>query len=660
MDMRAPKGRQPIGLARNTQRITSAARFAGLLTLFRRDPRAYARGYTLPRLRRSAPVSSPSIFIKRFILPGLRRSNVIASVGLLLAALLATSTAAQTQPRQPISTEKHSRYQIKLALDFDTRTYTGTERVRFVNRGEHPTSTLYFHLYPNVRVPGYAPPRAEAGQQTSDEPRLEIGEVRSASDGAVLMYDLDDLETTLRVNLREPVAPNLSTEIDIKFKGSVPEIDPEETGLVTHVMQQVSAALRSTRELRRPRDTNFRCRGMLLLGSFYPVLAARSGDDWLRKVELSIGDTAMTEVADYDVTVDAPRNVAVYAPVAGQTGSQKEEVSSTRFAAENLRDFAVVAGRDLRSGQRMVGDITIRSIFKPEHEVVARRVLNISADAVRIYVKRLGPLPMKTVSIVDAPLVATLGSAEFAGLSAIASAFYLDFDSPMMRNMPDVIREQQASVEDSLEWTVAHVVAHQWWGVTVGNDPAREPILDEALANWSALLYYREAHGDEQAAVALDEQLRGVYKLYRTFGGEDMEASRAAREFRNSFQYAAIVTSKGALLFEALRKLLGDEKFFAALGSYYQTNQLEVADLNDLRGAFVGEAPAEQRRTVTRTFDRWLSSKRGDEDIAPPDAKLAAELGLPPRSANPKGDKSVFTAFAKVGKFFWQQMTRIR
>ena len=570
--------------------------------------------------------------------------------------MLASSIVAQTQTRQPISTERHSRYQIKLALDFDNRTYTGTERVLFINRGEHAVSTLYFHLYPNIRVPGYVPPKAKPGQQTSDEPRLEIKEVR-APDGATLMYDLDDLETTLRVSLREFVAPNAVTEIEIKFKGSVPEIDPEETGLVTHVMQQVSAALRGTRELRRPRDTNFRCRGMMFLGSSYPMLAARNGDDWLRKVELSIGDTALSDVADYEVTIEAPRGVATYAPVATQTASPKEEFNSAKFAADNLRDFAIVAGRDLQSEERTIGDVTIRSIFKPEHEVVARRVLNIAADAVRIFVARLGPLPMKTVSIVDAPLVATLGTAEFAGLSVIASAFYVDFDSPTMRNMPDVIREQRASVEDGLEWTVANVVAHQWWGVTVGNDPAREPILDEALASWSALLYYREAHGDAQAEIALDEQLRGVYKLYRTFGGEDMEASRAAREYRNSFQYSAIVTSKGALLFEALRKLLGDEKFFAALDSYYQTNQLEVADMNDLRGAFVAAAPAEQRRAVTRTFDRWLSSKRGDEDIAPPDPKLAAELGLPPPAGTGKG---VFTPFAKVGKFFWAQMTKIR
>jgi hypothetical protein len=302
--------------------------------------------------------------------------------------------------------------------------------------------------------------------------------------------------------------------------------------------------------------------------------------------------------------------------------------------------------------------VTVRSIFRPDHEVAARRVLNIAAEALGVFAARFGPLPLKTVSIIDAPMVATLGSAEFAGLSAIASAFYLDFDSPAMRNMPDVIREQRAAVEDSLEWTVARAVAHQWWGATVGNDSEREPVLDEALANWSALLYYREIHGEPQSTAALDEQVRGVYTLYRTFGGEDMEASHAAREYRNSFQYAAIVSSKGALMFEALRKLLGDERFFAALRDYYSANSLEVADMDDLRGAFIAGAPVEQRRAVSRTFDRWLSSKRGDEDIGPPDPKLAAELGLPAKPS-PKGGGNFFTAFAKVGKFFWQQMTRI-
>src|SRR2546430_8000344 len=108
-------------------------------------------------------------------------------------------------------------------------------------------------------------------------------------------------------------------------------------------------------------------------------------------------------------------------------------------------------------------------------------------------------------------------------------------------------------------------------------------------------------------------------------------------------------------MFEALRNLLGDEKFFAALRDYYNTNSLELADLDDLRGAFIAAAAVEQRRTVNRTFDRWLSSKRGDEDIGPPDPKLAAELGLPAR-ATAKPDRNVFTEFRIPGNFFCDKL----
>ncbi len=286
------------------------------------------------------------------------------------------------------------------------------------------------------------------------------------------------------------------------------------------------------------------------------------------------------------------------------------------------------------SEQTTVGQTTLRSVFLPEHERVGKHVLTVGANALRVFAARFGPLPYQTINIAEAPLVAGLGSTEFSGLTVIASAFYVDFDSPAMRNLPEIIREQRPAVEQSLEWTVAHLLAHQWWGAAVGNDPAREPVLDEALSCWSALLYYREIHGDEQAAVVLEDQLLGVYRLYRTFGGEDMDANRAARDYRNSFQYAAIVSTKGAMMFVVLRRLLGDEKFFAALQSYYKANHVrDCASWTILQGAFIAESPLEQRRTVARTFNRWLESKRGDEDIAKPDQELAASLGFRPNQA---------------------------
>src|SRR4029450_10917458 len=108
--------------------------------------------------------------------------------------------------------------------------------------------------------------------------------------------------------------------------------------------------------------------------------------------------------------------------------------------------------------------------------------------------------------------------------------------------------------------TLPDMMGHEWWGARVGNNPAREPVLDEAMASWSALEYFREIHGEEKAQTVLQDQLEGVYRIYRTFGGEDMDANRPSRDYRNTFQYAAVVTTKGALMLVHMERLLGEQK----------------------------------------------------------------------------------------------------
>lgn len=555
-----------------------------------------------------------------------------------------------------LNAQTRHRYKIDLKIDFDKLTFTGVERVRWINRGEKPTSVIYFHLYPNLRT-GDQHFLNNATAADSDEPRLDIIEVRAGADDAALFSALDDQGTTLRVNLRENVAPEGSTEIVIKFKGSVPEIDRDETSLTTHVIKQVSAALRSERETRRARDINFRCRGVMLLGTAYPVLAVRDNDDWRRKIEPSVGDFVFNEAADYEVTVAANPGVEVF--TSGTELGTRTDKGQT-FTATAMRDFAILAGRGLHSEHTEVNGIDVRSIYLAEHERVGKRALMVAANSLRVFTSLFGPLPFKTISIVEAPLVAGLGSVEFSGLNVIASAYFVDFDSPTVRNLPEIIREQRPSVEESLEWAVAHLIAHQWWGAAVGNDPAREPLLDEALASWSALLYYQRTYGAEKATAVLNDQVRGVYRLYRTFGGDDMDANRPSRDYRNNFQYSAIVSAKGALMFVDLQRTLGEAKMFAALRNYYQANLYEIAQLEDLRIALTAEAPVEQRRMIGRTFTRWLTAKRGDEDIAPPDQELAATLGIAAKQTPQKSGDNPFHAVAKVGKFFWQQVTRIR
>jgi len=271
-------------------------------------------------------------------------------------------------------------------------------------------------------------PSGGTGQPGAEsvEPRIEITEVRSATNHTALIYSVDEEGTTLRVNLRDQVASGQSTEIVIGFKGYVPEVDPEETGLTTHVVKQISAALRGEREMRRPRDINFRCRGVMLLGTFYPVLAVHDGDEWIRKLEPSVGDMIFNEVADYEVSIEVAPGVVVFTS-AGEDQNKSTSRKSTVFSAPALRDFAIIAGRNLRSEHKEIEETTLRSIFSPEHERIGKRVLAMAEDSLRVFRSRFGPLPFKTINVAEAPLVAGLGSTEFAGLQVIASAFYVHF-----------------------------------------------------------------------------------------------------------------------------------------------------------------------------------------------------------------------------------------
>src|SRR6185436_1827458 len=96
--------------------------------------------------------------------------------------------------------------------------------------------------------------------------------------------------------------------------------------------------------------------------------------EWLRKLEPSVGDFVFNEVADYEVKIEAAPGVAVFAS-ALEDQKKADGEKSTVFAAGPLREFAIIAGRNLRSEQVEIGDTTLRSIFMPEHAAVGKRVL---------------------------------------------------------------------------------------------------------------------------------------------------------------------------------------------------------------------------------------------------------------------------------------------
>src|SRR5687768_1326408 len=141
--------------------------------------------------------------------PGLRTSKFRFELGLKWASfclsclLFATPAFPQSQQSQEATPESIPRYRIQLKIDFDALSYSGSEQVRWTNRSVRPTSTLYFHLYSNLRPDAQGTPANSLAAET-EEPRIQITEVRSVANGAALSYSIDDHGTNLRITLPEP------------------------------------------------------------------------------------------------------------------------------------------------------------------------------------------------------------------------------------------------------------------------------------------------------------------------------------------------------------------------------------------------------------------------------------------------------------------------
>ena len=76
-----------------------------------------------------------------------------AVLGPAAGSTLLTARPSQTPSQAPVSKlAQRTSYEIDLTINFDARSYSGWEKVRWVNRSERSISVLYFHLYSNLRV----------------------------------------------------------------------------------------------------------------------------------------------------------------------------------------------------------------------------------------------------------------------------------------------------------------------------------------------------------------------------------------------------------------------------------------------------------------------------------------------------------------------------
>jgi aminopeptidase N len=129
----------------------------------------------------------------------------------------------------------------------------------------------------------------------------------------------------------------------------------------------------------------------------------------------------------------------------------------------------------------------------------------------------------------------------------------------------------------AFQWSTVHEVAHQWWYSLVGNDQQDEPWLDEALTQYSTVLFYEFIEG-WNGAVSDVLEVR-----YAPVAGtdDDLPFTLPVSEYSPS-NYGPVVYAKGPLFFHALRQQVGDEAFLSLLTAYLEAYRYRIAHGEDL------------------------------------------------------------------------------
>ena len=148
------------------------------------------------------------------------------------------------------------------------------------------------------------------------------------------------------------------------------------------------------------------------------------------------------------------------------------------------------------------------------------------------------------------------------------------------------------------EITLAHELAHQWFGDSVSLERWPDMWLNEGFATWAEWRWAEQRGGATTAAI--------FRQLNQTPAGQTALWGFPPAVIPNPRQlFAEPVYQRGAMTLEALRQRIGDGDFYATLRDWAASNAYSNANTDD----FIATAEARSGEQLDELFDRWLFTR---------------------------------------------------
>lgn len=458
------------------------------------------------------------------------RSTIAPDIllGLVLMALLAlggfslyirqnpvaptpTAGPVATATSTPMPVRDGTSYEMEVYLDYEKHRLDVRQRIDYTNPTSQTLPNLMLNVHPNF-----------------DRKNFSLNDIKVDVEGELQKPEYFPLDVSLRVELPQPLPPGEFVTLFLDYTLELPKIRPDAefvAGAFGYSDRSVS------------------------LGNWYPIMAPyREEEDkgWYAQTYFPVGDPYVSEIADYNVTITTTQGVMI----AG-TGREARNGNRWHYEVEKARSFAFAASDKYQVSTAEVGGTTVRSYYFPTHQEAGEAALQTAVQALQLFSELYGAYPYPDYRVIETEFA---GGMEFSGLTLLGSAFYDQYDG---------------TGRTPLIALTAHEVAHQWFYGLVGNDQVAQPWLDEAPAEYNALVYYERYLPDDTDwwwFYAVDQ--------WAPTGAVDS----ILYEFRNdSRPYYDAVYRRGAQFIRDLRESMGDAAFFGFLGEYQRRYTYQTA-----------------------------------------------------------------------------------
>jgi len=467
---------------------------------------------------------------------------------------------------QPLS-QRLVYYQISVRLDTDKKMLYGDEVVSFLNNSEDPLPELYLHLYWNAfrNEESYfiqqSPGLGRRLKELNGWGWVDIKSFRIL-DGPDLMEDLQIEDTVLKVILPEPLLPQQTIKLSIKFESKIPK-----------------GAVRAGY-----------IRNNYFISQWFPKMAVYFDGEW-KAFQYHPNSEFFADFGVYEVEITLPSNY-----VMGASGILVEERDSSdgtktlHFHGEDIHDFAWTADPDYRIARDQYGDTEIIFLYQPYHEDQVDRHLYAVKSAMDYFHYWLASYPYPRITVVDPSYGSVCGGMEYPTLITAGTFWALN------KLLPGLLMAELVTI---------HEFGHQYWYGMVANNEFEEAWLDEGINSYAEVKIMDATYGQETSALQWDGVKMGdrlFQRLSYLLTSQRDPIYTRSWEFYDRASYGGNVYNKAALMLLTLENLLGEETMNRIMSTYFERYQFKHPKTED----FIAVVNEVADRDMSWYFDQLL------------------------------------------------------